>query len=183
MNISWGSPQNNFRGDRWSRDWCSDTKIPLFLDLTAPPVANGAGARSIGNKMFKLTSTYEGLLIGPSKKKPLSEVAKISLHSWFSQKKILKTFPLAFIRFRFDFDYFRKIVLWFSVNFVISVPFGCMPKICQKMLYESSLCTYVFVSQEQHKANSFIEVCGSLWKKQHFFKQKGQKDSIFTPKI
>ena len=79
MNISRGPPQNDHDGDRWSPDWCSDTKIPLFLDLSAPPVANGAGILSIGNKMLKLTSTYESLSIGPSKKKPLSEVAKISL--------------------------------------------------------------------------------------------------------
>ena len=61
MNISWDPPQNYFDGDRWSPDWCSDTKIPLFLDLSAPPVASGALGRSIGNKMSKLTSTYEGL--------------------------------------------------------------------------------------------------------------------------
>ena len=36
MNICWSSPEDNFRGDWWSRDWCSDTEIPLFLDLTAP---------------------------------------------------------------------------------------------------------------------------------------------------
>ena len=55
MNISRGPPQNYFRGDRWSQNWCSDTKIPLFLDLSAPPVANGAGVPSIENEVLKLT--------------------------------------------------------------------------------------------------------------------------------
>ena len=77
MNISRGPPQNYSRGDRWNQNWCSNAKIPLFLDLSAPPVANGANLRSIGNKMSKLTPTYEGLSIGPSKKKPLTEVTKI----------------------------------------------------------------------------------------------------------
>ena len=79
MSSSMECTQNNFRGDRWSQIWCSKAKIPLFLDLSAPPVASGAGIRSIGNKMLKLTSIYEGLSIGPSKKKPLTEVAKILL--------------------------------------------------------------------------------------------------------
>ena len=64
MNRSLDSPQNNFDGDRWSPIWRSKAKIPRFLQNTAPPVANGAGGRSIGNKMLKLTSTYEGLSIG-----------------------------------------------------------------------------------------------------------------------
>ena len=87
MNISGGPTQNNFRGDRCIRDWCSDTKIPLFLDLTAPPVANGAGASSIGNKMLKLTSTYKGLSFGPAKKKTRSGFTNIF---GISQKKTLK---------------------------------------------------------------------------------------------
>ena len=87
MNTSQGSPQNYYRGDRWSPDWCSNTKIPLFLHLSAPPVANGVGTRSIGNKMLKLTSTHEGLSIGPSKTNPRTEVAKIIC---FSQKSFLK---------------------------------------------------------------------------------------------
>ena len=39
-----------------------------FLDLSAPPVANGPSADSIGIRMLKLTSTYEGLSFGPAKK-------------------------------------------------------------------------------------------------------------------
>ena len=33
MNTSLGSPQNNFRGDRWSQDWCSDTKIQKIAEM------------------------------------------------------------------------------------------------------------------------------------------------------
>ena len=88
MNISWGSPQNYYRGDRWSQDWCSDTKIPLFLDLRAPPVANGAGSRSIGNKMLKLTFHLRVVCQSdPLQKQTLTEVAKLS---GFLRKKLLK---------------------------------------------------------------------------------------------
>ena len=44
-----------------------------FLDLSAPPDANKAGTRSIGNNIFKLMSTQEGLTIGHSKTKACSQ--------------------------------------------------------------------------------------------------------------
>ena len=87
MNTSWDPPKNYFRGDRWSPKWCSDTKIPLFLDLSAPPVANGASAGSIGIRMLKLTSTYEGLSFGLAEKKTLTEV---TIFFGISQNQILK---------------------------------------------------------------------------------------------
>ena len=93
MNTSWDPSQNYHDGDRWSPDWCSDTKIPLFLDLRAPPVANGASAGSIGKRMLKLTSTYEGLSFGLAKKKTLTEV---TIFFGVSQNQILKTL---FVRF------------------------------------------------------------------------------------
>ena len=61
MNISWGSPQNYYDGDRWSRGWCSDTKIPRFLQNSAPLVASGAEVSSIGNIIVFLIVNHEGL--------------------------------------------------------------------------------------------------------------------------
>ena len=69
MNRSLDSPQNNFDGDRWSSIWRSEAKIPRFLQNRAPPVANGAGPRSIGKMASKLTSNYEHLSFGLAEKK------------------------------------------------------------------------------------------------------------------
>ena len=60
MNISWGLPQNYFRDDRWSQNWCSDTKIPLFLDLNAPPFANRTEVSSIGHIIAFSVVNYQG---------------------------------------------------------------------------------------------------------------------------
>ena len=92
MNTSQGSPQNYYRGDRWSPHWCSNTKIPLFLHLSAPPVANGVGTRSIGNKMIKLTSIHEGLSIGPPKKNPQGNHKTFLDIAVFLRKTFLKHF-------------------------------------------------------------------------------------------
>ena len=89
MNRSLGSPQNNVRDDRWSPIWHSEAKIQLFLQNTAPLVTNGAETRSIENKMLKLTSTYEGLSIRPSKKKPSRKLQKLLDIAGFLRKKFL----------------------------------------------------------------------------------------------
>ena len=126
MNTSWGSPQNYYHGDRWSPDWCSNTKIPLFLHLSAPPVDNGAHTRFSGNKMFKLTSTYEGLSIGPSKKKPCTEVATNICHSPKSFLNTLCIFggvttnPPPYMDIRGGLRFFPKItvswVVWWYID-------------------------------------------------------------------
>ena len=89
MNTSWVSPQNYYHGDRWSPDWCSDTKIPRFLRKSAPLVANIRYGPVIGHKMLKLTSTHEGLSIGPSKKKPSRKSQKFLDIAGFLRKKFL----------------------------------------------------------------------------------------------
>ena len=92
MNISWGSPQNFDRGDRWSQNLVSNPKIPLFLQISAPPVANGAEWRSIGNKMLKLTFTYEGLSIGPTKKNPHGSCKNLLIFAGFLRIQFLNTY-------------------------------------------------------------------------------------------
>ena len=92
MNRSLSSPQNNVRGDRWSPIWRSEAKIPRFLQNRAPPVANGAGGNSIGNKMSKLTCTYEGLSIGRTKKNLSRKLQKIVDFADFLKKKFLNKF-------------------------------------------------------------------------------------------
>ena len=63
---------------------------PTFLDLSAPPVANGASAGSIGIRMLKLTSNYEGLSFGLAEKKTRTEVTKTWSYYGFSQISTLK---------------------------------------------------------------------------------------------
>ena len=87
MNRSIDSPQNNDPGDRWSTNWCSEAKIPLFLQNSAPSVANDHRTRGVVQRMLKLTSNYEGLSVGPITKKPQTVIPKVIT---ISQKKTLK---------------------------------------------------------------------------------------------
>ena len=119
MNRSLDPPQNNVRGDRWSPIWCSNAKIPRFLQNSAPPVANGAGGRSIGNKMLKLTYTYEGLSIGRTQKKTALGSCKNFLILLVFSEKILNTWnqQLLLILTFYPVFAFCALVPWVKLRF------------------------------------------------------------------
>ena len=76
--------QNFFSGDRWSPIWCSEVKIPRFLQKSAPPVASEVGTPLTRKIASKLTSNYEGLSFGPAKKQK-----KKTKNPHWSHKKFL----------------------------------------------------------------------------------------------